>query len=242
MNTSIWATEDKSFNIGCRVIKWDEPEGLSFLNLRQFYTYRNWDYETLKDKLKQFTIHWSVTYRAKHMFSGLKARGYSCNFMIDDDNVEGYATIYQNLPIQHAGWSQGTGLNALGPGVEISYMPNAWDEDMYDENDQKKWNVPPHPTTTAIVHGTKLKVHLPTDAQMNSLYQLIWGYCELFPDIKPEFPKDKYGIPLTTNLGNTHTYTGLVNHYHLKRGKIDAAGIDMALIEKEVKSRLRTGY
>jgi hypothetical protein len=68
MNTKIYATFDKSFDIGCRVVKWDEPEGLNFIPYGR-YTKRNVDYEWLKKNLKQFTIHWSVTYKAKHMFN-----------------------------------------------------------------------------------------------------------------------------------------------------------------------------
>lgn len=245
MNTTIWATPNRGFDIGCRVVKWDEPGGLNFIPYGR-YTKRNVDYEWLKNNLTQLTIHWSVTYRSKHMFNGLKARGLSCNFMIDDDNVNGYATIHQCLPIMHAGWSQGSSkgrsFNSLGAGIEISYMPQAWESDMYDANDQKKWNVPPHETKWAPIHGTKMKVHLPTEAQMNSLYQLIWGYCELFPQVKPEFPKDNNGNYITTVLKKPHDYVGLVNHYHLRRAKIDAAGIDMESIEDEVNSRLELGY
>ena len=241
MNTKIYATFDKSFDIGCRVVKWDEQEGLNFIPYSK-YTKRNVDYEWLKKNLKQFTIHWSATYKAKHMFSGLNVRGLSCNFMICDDNVNGYATIHQCLPIMHAGWSQGVSggrsFNTLGPGVEISYMPQKWETDMYDEHDQKKWGVPPHDSIKAPIHGTHMTVHLPTDAQMESLYKLIWGYCKLFPDIKAQFPKDNNGKYITTVLNKPHDYVGLLNHYNLRRSKIDAAGLDLAKIEKKVAEKM----
>jgi hypothetical protein len=238
-NNLIWAA-DKSFDIGCKVIKWDESGGFNFAPLRK-YNLRNCNYEKLKNILTQFTVHWSATYRAQHTFQGLIARGYSVNFIIDDNDINGYASIYQCLDLKHAGWSQGDGFNDLGAGVEISYQPTAWEQDMYDSNDQKKWNVPPHETITAPIHGTKMRVHLPTQAQMNSLIQLIWGYCELFPKVKPEFPKNKNQY-ITTVLNNPQSYQGLVNHYHLKRGKIDTAGLDMKKIEEEIAKRRRTGY
>lgn len=245
LNTKIWATFDKSFDIGCRVIKWDESDGFNFIPNKK-YTKRDVSYEILKNKLTQFTVHWSVTYRSKYMFNGLKARGLSVNFMIDDDNVNGYATIHQCLPIMYAGWSQGSSggrsFNSLGPGVEISYMPQKWETDMYDAHDQKKWGVPPHDSVRAPIHGTHMTVHLPTKAQMESLYQLIWGYCELFPEIKAEFPKDDNGNYITTVLSKPHDYVGLVNHYNLRRSKIDAAGLDLAKIEKEVAARKLLGY
>lgn len=246
MNTRIWATFEKSFDIGCSVIKWDEPGGFNFIPYKKYSRRGGMSFEDLSKALTQFTVHWSVTYRAKHMFSGLNVRGLSCNFMIDDDrNLNGYATIYQCLPIMYAGWSQGSykrkSFNGLGPGVEISYMPQAWQEDMYDANDQRKWKVPPHDVMVAPIHGTKMRVHLPTKAQMNSLKALIWGYCELFPRVPAQFPK-KNGSYITTKLSNAHDYIGLVNHYHLRRDKPDAAGLDMEDVEKEVNQRLIFGY
>jgi hypothetical protein len=241
MNTSIFAV-NKSFDIKCRVVKWDEPSGLNFLPTGK-YTKRNVKFEDLSKVLSQFTIHWSATYKASHMFNGLKMRGLSCNFMIDDDcDQNGYATIYQNLPIEYAGWSQGGPFNGYGPGVELSYQPAAWQENWYDANDQAKWKVPPHDTVEATINGTKLKVHLPTQAQMNSLYQLIWGYCELFPHIKPVFPRDGGGKLIYKKYNGANNHVGLLNHYHITSEKIDAAGLDMEKIEKEVSDRLKMGY
>jgi len=242
MNTRIYAA-DKSFDIGCRVIKWDEPGGLDLTPYKKYSRQNGATHQELEKLLTQFTVHWSVNYRSKHTFNGLKARGLSCNFLIDDDRDQnGYASVYQPLDVQFAGWSQGKKFNTMGAGVELAYMPQAWDEDMYDANDQRKWNVPPHENKVAPIHGTKLKCHLPTEAQMNSLKALIWGYCELFPNIPPEFPKNEDGSFVTTKLKDPHGYTGLVNHYHLRRDKVDTAGLDMEDIEREVARRLTLGY
>lgn len=242
-NTKIWATFTDSFDIGIPVKKWDEPDGLNFIPHGD-YRKRDISHEALKKIIKQFTVHWSVTYRAFNMFNGLKVRGLSCNLMIDDDeNENGYATIYQNLPIMYAGWSQGTGLNDIGAGVEISYMPQAWEDgSLYSDYNCKKWNVPKHETTIAPVHGTKLKVFIPTKAQINSLKRLIWGFSELFPDIPMQFPKNSDGSFITTVLKNPKNYTGLANHYHLKRSKIDTAGLDMKDIEETVAEMKKWGY
>jgi hypothetical protein len=242
MNTRIYAA-DKSFDIGCRVIKWDEEKGIDFTPYGK-YVKRDANHAELQGILKQFTVHWSVTYRAIHMKSGLIARGLSCNFMIDDDvNDTDYATIYQCLDIQHGGWSQGGGCNGLGPGVEISYMPQAWsDQHAYSKARQARYGVGPHEQRMADIHGTRMRVFLPTQAQMNSLYQLLWGYSELFPGIPMAFPRDNAGKPLTTVLKAPKEYTGLLQHYHIKRGKIDAAGLDMEQIEDAVARRKRLGY
>jgi len=242
-NTKIWATYTDSFDIGCRVIKWDEKNGLDFHPNGKF-TKRNLPLNELQKNIHQFTVHWSVTYRAKHMYNGLNYRGLSCNFMIDDnENEKGFADIYQLLPIMHAGWSQGAGCNTLGPGVEISYMPQAWENPgLYSDYNQKKWDVPPHETTTGLVHGSKLKVFLPTKAQIASLKCLIWGFSELFPDVPVEFPKDSNGNYITTVLPDPKVYVGLANHYNLKRSKIDTAGLDLANIEEDVRAMKKWGF
>jgi hypothetical protein len=241
-NTRIYAA-DKSFDIGCRVIKWDEEDGIDFHPYSK-YVKRDISHEELQRVLRQFTIHWSVTYRAIHMRGGLIARGLSCNFMIDDDpNPSGYATIYQCLDLKHGGWSQGAGCNGLGPGVEISYMPQAWsDQHAYSERRRNRYGVGEHEQAMAPIHGRKMRVFLPTPAQMNSLYQLIWGYSELFPDIPMTFPRGDAGEPLTKVLKAPKEYSGLLQHYHIKRSKIDAAGLDMKRIEEEVAQRKKVGY
>lgn len=232
-NTSIWATDriEDSFDIGCRVVKWDEPNGFGFKN--NFINTGAKDLQTLKNKIKQFTIHWSVTKTAKSLHTGLNARSLSVNFGIDDDeNENGFATIYQYLPVSKLGYSQGTvdniSYNALGPGVELCYAPQAWEGDQYKGSNK-------HPIIIAPIHGTKLKVHLPSNAQMNSLKALTWGVTELF-NIPAEFPKIN-GNYNTTVLNNCHQYTGLLNHYNIKRSKIDTAGLDMKSIENYCLSK-----
>lgn len=240
MNTKIYAL-DKSFNIGTRVVKWDEPNGLSFMNYpKSFLKHKVKTFDELKKNIKQLTLHWSATYKAKHMHDGLIARGLSANFYIDDDcNEDGYATIYQTIPIEYAGFSQGAGLNILGSGVEIAFQPSAWQEDWYDENDRKKWGVPLHKTKEATVHGVKMKVHLPTEAQIKSLKALMWGYCSLFPDVPRKFPRDENGNLLTTVLKKPKDYNGLCCHYNLSRDKIDPIGIDLLDLEKYLEIKFK---
>jgi len=245
-NTKIWATdrEEDAFDIGCRVVKWDEPQGFNLINTWKYTPTKCKDLESLRKKISQFTVHWSVTYRAKHCFNGLKARGLSANFSIDDDcDEDGFATIYQHLPINKLGWSQGrhtdgTSFNSMGPGVEMAMMPQLYDADMYDAGDRKKWDVPEHGNTVAPIHGTTLKVHTFTDAQMKSLNHLIWGFCELFPDVPSTFPRDGNNESLTTVMENPTEYSGLVTHYQLRRGKIDCCGLDFASIEGFVNYKM----
>lgn len=229
MNTKIFYG-DKSFDIKQRVIKWDESEGFNFTP--------NKKYGKATKPYSQFTVHWSATYTAKHTYTGLISRGLSCNFIIGDDLD---ATIYQCLDLINYGWSQGNGCNGLGAGVEVSYQGGAWAKNFYTPALVKQYKVQNHEMVTAPIHGTKTKVFLPTEAQMNSLYNLIWGYCELF-EIPAKFPRDNKGNFLVTNLKDPTEYKGLLNHYNISRGKMDTAGLDLQRIEDEVELRLKFGF
>lgn len=240
----VWATESVGFEIGAPVIRWDDKNGLNLRKTGKFTKTNINDLNKLRESIHQFTLHWSVTYRASHCYNGLIAQGLSANFIIDDDcDDNGFATIYQCLPINELGWSQGShtngvSFNRLGPGVEICYQPQKWEDEMYDSNDRAKWKVPEHKHTKADIHGTKMNVYLPTDAQMKSVKHLVWGFCELFPDVPVKFPRDNKGKVITTVLNDPLNYKGLIGHFHLKRGKIDPAGIDFDDIENWVTNKL----
>jgi hypothetical protein len=239
MNTSIFAG-NRSFDIGCKVVKWDEPNGFDFTPFNSYVNQAHLSDDELKNEIKQFCIHWSVTWNASSMFNGLKSRGLSANFMIDDDiNDDGHATVYQCLDVKYGGYTQGGKFNSIGRGVEIAYQPQYWqDPTLYSESNMSKYNTQPHDTTMALVHGTKLKVYLPSDAQMNSLLKLTFGFINLFPDIPPSFPKLENGEFCYTVLPDAESFSGLVNHYNLTRNKIDTAGIDLALIEKYILDKV----
>lgn len=258
-NTSIVAC-GKTFDIGRRVVLWDEPGGLnhylentvavsnvdrktgklikSTISGKR-YTSRNIKFETLQNILCNFTVHHSVTYRAAETYNGLhNGRKLSVNFIIDDDKN---ATIYQCLDIKDIGWSQGE-CNGSGPGVEICYHPEAWQNpSAYSEAIQTKYKVQPHEISNEVIHNQKFKVFKPTDEQIESLCALLWGYCELFPNIKPKFPKDEKGH-IKTTIKNPAKYSGLLGHFHITRNKIDPMGIDFKYVEKSIEDRLAVGY
>lgn len=226
-------SSDTSIELPCDVISWREKFNF---HPKGNFVRRNCSHEELQPLIKQVVIHWAVNYNAEEMFNGLNARGLSCNFMIDDDCKDGFASVYQNLDMMHSGWSQGPGLNNLGIGIEMAYMPNLWEKDFYTPELQRKHNVPDHPRSTATVHGTKLRVFLPTQAQLNSLYALLHGILTLFPNIPPTFPREE-GKLVYTQLKKPQEYSGLANHYHLRRDKLDAAGVDMIEIENYIANQ-----
>jgi hypothetical protein len=234
---------DKSFDIGCNVIKWDDPNGFDFTAKHNYIRRDNISFDELSNDIKQFTIHWAASYRAKDVYTGLNARQLSVNFIIDDDEDEnGYATVYQCLDLKHGAWSQGSGCNGIGAGVEIAYMPDAWDHpNRYSEANRGAHGVPDHEVTMGEVHGVKLKVFLPTEAQIKSLVQLIWGYTNLFP-IPLTFPKKEDGSYILTTLPNPTEFSGLLNHYNINRQKVDTVGLDLADIESRLSAQTELGY
>lgn len=236
-NTSIWAAKTP-FDVGCRVIKWDEPNGLSFYPSGK-YVKRFLDLPTLQKRTKLFCIHHSNGYKTKDTYDTLIKRGLSVTFAIDDDINQdtNCATIYQFLDICDYAWSQ-KGFNDVGSGVEIALNPLAGQfPDLYSPENQQKYNVTPHNTVTETIHHQAFKFFKPTDAQINALIRLIYGYLKAFPSLKPQFPKDASGN-YNTNVVDLNQSINLVNHYSIDQEKIDCAGIHHAYIEQEVQKLL----
>lgn len=233
MNTSIVASGIKQ-DIGTRVVLWDEPGGLNSYPAKRFNAHND-DLEKLRKRIQGFVIHHSASWTAKTTFSGAAARGFSVNFIIDDDLPEsGVATIYQCLDIKDAGWSQGS-WNDLGSGVEIALQPARWiDPNYYSEANQKKYGVTPHSPMVDTVHGRKFDCFGPTEAQYKALMFLINGYCKIFPDVPREFPREADYSFSKNVLTKPTEYRGLVNHYHIDTQKIDCLALDMARVEKDV--------
>jgi len=234
VNTSIVAA-GKKFDCGCRVVLWDEEAGLSFY-AGGSYRPRKLSLKQLREIINSFYIHHSVTYTAHSMYRGLKGRGLSCNFMIDDDiNEDGCATIYQCLDVRDYGFTQGGIYNENGAGVEISYYPDAWDHpNRYSEYNIKKWGVQNHEITSDKVNGYKFrKVFAPTDAQVKSCIHLIHGYKKAFPDLELEFPRDESGNFLSKTVEESKKH-GLLHHFNVTRRKVDALGFPTDYVEQEV--------
>jgi len=239
-NTSI-IVAGVGFDTGIRVILWDEPEGLSFYPKRRFHA-RDWDLEECRKHIKSFYIHHSVTYTAHSTFRGLMARGLSCNFMIDDDidPETGCATIYQHLDVKDGGWSQGGVHNHDGAGVEICYYPDAWTKpDRYSAFNRKRLGVHQHPVVSDTIHGHNFKqCYGPTDAQVKACNRLAAAYCLAFPDMPRTFPRDANGKLISTVIPNDKR-AGLMHHFNVKRGKIDAMGYPTDQSEKDINNLVR---
>jgi hypothetical protein len=253
MNTSIFAAGE-AVDIGCKVVKWDEPNGFSFYNSGKFIK-RDVNLEQLQKQIKALVFHHTVDYRARITYSTLIARGLSVNFIVDDDiNEDGHATIYQCLDIKDGGYSQKTPsytgcpqnyFNTFGAGIEICLNPVAFQKpDLYSETNQQKYHVTPHTVIDERVHGAAFKVFAVTEAQMKSLAKLTNGYLQLFPNVPGKFPRDAVGNYNKLYMKDLLSFTGLINHYNLDKDKVDCMGLDLKAIEDYCteQTEFRTKY
>lgn len=219
MNTSIVAAGVKA-DVGSRVVLWDEDGGLSCYKYGVKHGKRNTDLKGLQKEIDSFVLHHSVTYTAKQTYNALIGRNLSVNFIIDDDDVDGVATIYQCLDIKDAGQSQAP-FNMRAPGVEISYMP-IYKSTTYSEHNRKSFKVNNHPVCEHTVHGQTFKVFGPSEPQVKALLNLLYGFHQLFPAVDLTLPKGPDGKVAKTVIKNPK---GLLYHSHITTNKIDPAGL-----------------
>ena len=227
---------EKEVDVGSRVVLWNDANGLSFYKYGVKYQKRDVSFEDLSKQINCFVLHHSVTYTAKQTYNALIGRNLSVNFIIDDDSVDGVATIYQCLDGKDAGQSHAP-LNMSGPGVEISYMP-LYKESTYSEHNRKKFGCQPHPVVDDVVHGQYLKVYGPSEAQVKAVINLLTGFCELFPGVNPGFPKGPDHKAARTVVRNA---SGLLAHSMITTNKIDPSGFPFEYVEKCVQENLTYG-
>ena len=220
--------------VGCPIVLWTDSPNYSFYKTGKF-NHHNDNLEQLQSRLKTFVLHHSVTYSAKETYNGLIGRGLSVNFILDDDiNEEGFATIYQCLDVKDGGWSHKP-LNDSGPGIEICYHPEYWtNSNLYSREKIKNNNIQPHDVIEDTIHGVTRKVFAPTSAQVASLTCLLAAFGHTFSNIKAQFPRNTDGTFLKTTLKHPEEYVGLMNHYNITKEKIDAMGLDLEVLEKDV--------
>lgn len=227
---------DQDYSIDCPTITWKDPGGMDAYPYKKFYN-RNLTLEQLKKQTSCFVLHHSVTYTAKTCYDVLVNRGLSCTFLIDDDNKDGYATLYQTLDVKEGAWSHGA-LNRFGAGVEICYMPQAWENtNLYSETNRKKYKVPEHKIVEDTVQNRKLKVFAPTQAQINTVECLIQTMC-LVLDLPASFPKDAQGNIIKSVIPDPKSHRGLLGHFNITVQKNDPAGLELDSIENNVKNKL----
>ena len=208
-----------------RVILWDEPQGLA-AKKGNYY-----DYSGKEDRKPiNFVNHWDVCLSSESCQKVLDKRGISVHFLIDNDG-----TIYQALDTQHSAWhAGGRKWNRSSIGVEISNAYYTKYQNKYVSRgfgERPIWD-------KAEVHGSKQKPFLGFyDVQIQAL-KALYKAVHNATGIPLETPLDKNGEMLTTvsKEAAANRFKGFISHFHLKRSKIDCAGLDIKKILEEIKN------
>jgi len=183
---------------------------------------------TKQRKPKFFVSHWDVCLSSESCYKVLKKRGLSVHFAIDNDG-----TIYQFLDMNHIAYHAGK-HNSYSVGVEISnaYYPKyqGW---------YKRHGFGERPMVEdAHVHGNKMKPFMDFyPAQVGALKALMKAVNGAMPWIPLECPLDRNGKTSYTvdKDAAKNKFSGFVSHYHLTKGKIDCANLDLKKLLGEIK-------
>jgi len=243
-NSSIVVCGQK-FSIGCKVVLWDEPNGLNAYDTSTViiktenrktgkeevtkisgkrYSDRSllpMSFTKLQKMVTQFFLHHDGMYHARDTFNVLhNQRGLSVHFILDDDG-----TLYQTLDIKEKAWHGGSN-NPISIGIEIANRANAGKyPDAYDEYHQKKYKVGPRKKMEDIIQGERFKGFCFNDAQYNTLINLGIGICSIFP-INKDFPKNNSGNIIKHILSNPLGHNGFICHYNTSKSKWDPVCFD----------------
>ena len=162
--------------------------------------------------------HWDACTSAASCKRVLEARNISTHFCIDNDGV-----IYQYLDTNDIGWHAG-GVNSRSIGIDFS---NAY-YTKYNKSYKKKGFLPRPILKNSYVHGRKLKPHLGYySVQIQAYKILIKTLCDHY-DIPLKVPEENGKLLTAVHRAAANgKFRGVVCHYHLTRGKIDCAGLEL---------------
>ena len=172
-------------------------------------------------KPNMVVTHWDACTSASSCKRVLEARNISTHFCIDNDGV-----IYQYLDTNDVGWHAGR-VNSKSIGIDFSNAYYTKYNKLY-----KKRGFSERPILkNSYVHGRKLKPHLGYYAvQIEAYKKLLKVICNHY-DIPYAVPER--GGELLTKVDADAAkgkFEGIVCHYHLTRGKIDCAGLELKKI------------
>lgn len=172
-------------------------------------------------KPNMVVTHWDACTSASSCKRVLEARNISTHFCIDNDGV-----IYQYLDTNDIGWHAGR-VNSKSIGIDFSNAYYTKYNKLY-----KKRGFSERPILkNSYVHGRKLKPHLGYYAvQIEAYKKLLKVICNHY-DIPYAVP-ERDGELLTKVDADAAKgkFEGIVCHYHLTRGKIDCAGLELKKI------------
>ena len=179
-------------------------------------------------KPKMFVCHWDAALSADSCYKILKKRGLSIHFTIDNDG-----TIFQYLDMNHIAYHCGK-HNSTTVGVEISNAFYPKYQSWY-----RRHGFGERPMVKgAHVHGRKIKPF--TDfypAQVGALKALMKA-CHGALKIPLECPLDENGETSYTidQDAMKNRFRGFISHYHVSKGKMDCANLDLKALLEEIKN------
>ena len=204
-------------------IKWDkvathlDSDGLKLSGGRSSYTGKHRD-------IKFFVNHWDVCLSSESCVKVLNRRNISVHFCIDNDG-----TIYQLMDLNDAGWhAGGSKWNHSSIGVEIAnaYYPKY--QNWYERNGYGKRPL----IEGQKIHGKSMKPFMDFYPIQKEALKALWLACHEGLGIPLEAPKTKWAVDPDCK---ANKFRGFCSHYHLTRGKIDCAGLDIEALLEEVK-------
>jgi len=207
-----------------KVVLWSEQGGLETPS-GNYYSYSG----RPKRNIRLFVNHWDVCLSSRSCQRVLDKRGASVHFLIDNDG-----TIYQTLDIQHGAWHAGSErVNRASVGVEISNAYYTKYQAWYERNG---FGLRPL-VDDAWVHGNKLREHTDFYPVQIEALKALWKAIHKAAEIPYDAPKNQFGTTSTkyeqgVKYGN---FSGFISHYHVSKGKIDCAGLDILKLLEEVK-------
>jgi hypothetical protein len=256
-NTSIVVCGQK-FDIGTRVVLWDEKGGLNGYDESK-HTVQEENRQTgvvtkktisgkrygkrsifpvditkLKDIVTQFFLHHSGLYHSGTTFEVLhNERKLSVHFILDDDG-----TLYQTLDLVECAWHGGKN-NGYSVGIEVDSRALA-DKvpDAYNKYNCDKYKVTPHKSRFDKLQKNFINGYEFTDKQYETLIRLGKGLMDVFPKINsnPDFPRDAKGRVIKEALLDSSKHCGFICHYHASANKIDPISFDYQRFLLGIKS------
>lgn len=252
-NTSIVVCGQK-YDIGARVVLWDEPSGFNGYDTSTVTTKTtnrktgkvttnvvkgkrygvrsilkpNPSLEQLQKMVTQIFLHHTGVQSAKTTFDVLhKERGISVQLILGEDGV-----LYQTMDIKEKSWQAGSN-NAISVGIEICSRADARNfPDDYDEYHQQKFGLQPHKKRSDYVQKMWMLGYEYTDQQYDTLIRLAMVLKEVFPNTAGgikypvDFPRNAQGVVIESVLPNPLQHVGFTCHYHATSGKWDPVSFD----------------
>ncbi len=202
-----------------------------------------WKLEDLRERVDQFVLHFDATGTSRRCFQILHdERGLSVHFMLDVDG-----TLYQTLDVKERAW-HATTSNSRSIGIEIAQagafpVPQRRRLEPWYTNDASgvRLAFPQWMTDTGIatpgfigrparpepvigrIQGTDLIQYDFTPEQYAALARLSATLTRIFPNIRPDFPRNPDGTVTREVLPpeQLKSYQGILGHYHVQANKVD---------------------